>query len=1037
MSNTIAADKETIAIYLTGAATVGKFKVSLSAALYSGSAGDDGSAALPGGNGSIDNSLKENTVLNGQVAVSGDLSVVLGGIELGGPTASDFPQGTLPEIAVESLTLRREFPGGALVKSSGASGVADSTGGFNVCLDAYVGQAKKSPSPNLQFLVGYEEASASAAESAATPTLVLLGSYTSPIDLQEISGGLPHVPAILKGLLAKLSITDLGAAYANQDVTDFAIPEITVAGDRGSPPMPVSKARTISLQDGFAFLATLHTPDSVVPLSLHLGSWTGDSSGHALLARTTDASSGSAPSKWFDVNKSFGPVHVSRIGLEYSEGAVRVLFDASLTVAALDLGLEGLYLGFKVEDLTQSVEEILNGIELGLSGLALSFKKPPIQISGTFVASTDTAGDPEYTGEALIELETLSIGAMGSYTDQGGHPSLFLFALLDTPLGGPPYFFVTGLAGGFGYNRTLELPDPDDILSFPLVEGAVHPPADPANLIAALNKDIQPDVGESWFAAGVAFTSFEMLDGFALITVEAGNELEFGLLGVLTLKVPQGSGKPIAEAQLALEAKLIPSAGIFSIAGGLTPNSFILSKSCRLVGGFAFDLWFGGNPHEGDFVLTFGGYNSAYHKPAWYPDEPRVGFDWVVGSVTIKGGSYFALTPHAVMAGGGLSIVYASGPVRAWLTIYADFLIEWKPFHYEIDAGVSIGASAKVGFVTLKVEVGAKLKIWGPAFTGKAHIKWFVVSFTIRFGADQSDAAPPPLTWEEFQTSFLPQHRASSTKRVSVDAPTPAVSSKTAATKIRISCGIVTQRRKPSSTEVAYTVVNAHELRIVTECSIPSTAIQLPSGSVKIPADTTTELSARPMLDPKLRLASTHEIKISGGSSPTIEIRQIHRRGLPSALWGIPKSATAPPPLNPGTGRVVKNVITGTELQIPEAPRPGGAVGPLPTKILESQAPVEKSLFWGGFQSFGPYANFPQGGQKIDKTIKTTIGACDTIRSQVVEQLQAAGVAVAAPDPLAGSDWSTEPGNLLFDPPVLSYLGDLPPNFPSTAEQPS
>ena len=41
--------------------------------------------------------------------------------------------------------------------------------------------------------------------------------------------------------------------------------------------------------------------------------------------------------------------------------------------------------------------------------------------------------------------------------------SFFIFARLNAPLGGPPYFFVTGLAGGFGINRSLTVPPIDEL----------------------------------------------------------------------------------------------------------------------------------------------------------------------------------------------------------------------------------------------------------------------------------------------------------------------------------------------------------------------------------------------------------------------------------------------------------------------------------------------------------------------------------------------------------------------------------------------
>ena len=621
---------------------------------------------------------------------------------------------------------------------------------------------------------------------------------------------------------------------------------------------------------------------------------------------------------------------------------------------------------------------------------------------------------------------------MGSYANDAGHPSLFVFALLDTPLGGPPYFFLTGLAGGFGYNRSLQLPSQHDILNFPLVQGAVNPPSDPNELINELNTYIQPDVGEYWFAAGVTFTTFELLNGFALLTVELGNELEIALLGVLTLKIPPDVSFPVAEAQLALEAKLIPSAGIFSIAGGLTPNSYILSKDCRLTGGFAFDVWFGSNPHAGDFLVTFGGYNKAFNKPAWYPDEARVGFDWVIGPVTIKGGCYFALTPHAVMAGGGLSIVFAAGPLRAWLKVYADFLIAWKPFYYEIDVGVSVGASLTLYIIvkiTLTIELGAQLVIWGPKFAGKALVSWFIISFTIRFGSNDKNTGPPPLTWPQFQTAFLPQKKASNDSRAPLDSE---VAPTTQATKIRISQGIVKQTRKANSSALEYTVVNAHELQLLTQSSIPCTNIVLPSGPVTLPSQAETDLSVWPMQDPSLKLQSTHTITMqqlnddSATAAPTpdsaIAVDEVTLTGVPSALWGMPSENTHLPSLNT-KHRVLKNVITGTILKIPQPVQPGGAVGPLPITRLEYQHPyINTTLSWGEFVSF-PAGNFPS--DPIPQ-IAATISAQSEVRDTIISQLRAAGLALDDPTPNDLSGWSEDAAELFFEAPVLSYLGDLP-----------
>src|SRR5262249_18565494 len=91
---------------------------------------------------------------------------------------------------------------------------------------------------------------------------------------------------------------------------------------------------------------------------------------------------------------------------------------------------------------------------------------------------------------------------------------------------------------------------------------------------------------------------------------------------------------------------------------------------------------------------------------------------------------------------------------------YADFLIAWKPFHYDIAMGVSIGVSATLGVdtglsLTIAFELGADLHLWGPPFAGTARVTFYVVSFTVKFG-NQEQHEPQPLPWRDFSKSFLP-----------------------------------------------------------------------------------------------------------------------------------------------------------------------------------------------------------------------------------------------------------------------------------------
>ena len=83
--------------------------------------------------------------------------------------------------------------------------------------------------------------------------------------------------------------------------------------------------------------------------------------------------------------------------------------------------------------------------------------------------------------------------------------------------------------------------------------------------------------GDYWLAVGVKFDSFKMADSFALFSVSFGTRLQFALLGLTKLTVPTGAAadKCAVYAELAIRAVLDPEAGVFSIEGRLTQNSYV------------------------------------------------------------------------------------------------------------------------------------------------------------------------------------------------------------------------------------------------------------------------------------------------------------------------------------------------------------------------------------------------------------------------------------------------------------------------------
>ena len=484
--------------------------------------------------------------------------------------------------------------------------------------------------------------------------------------------------------------------------------------------------------------------------------------GSVAAAAAAPSASATSTSSWRDVRRSIGPVRIDRLGAGFENGRVWLLLDAGLMLGPVDLGLQGLGLGFDLHDF-KTPEVTLSGLAVALDG------GTAVSIEGNFLRQGD-----DYLGEAVVEMAKLSLTAMGGYTPgkDGSGPSLLLFARLTEPLGGPPYAFVTAVSLGFAVNRSLILPTLDKLPAFPLWPGSTSPaipagqaaPASPSERLAQVASNLAQCApaadGQNWLAAGIDFSSFAMIESSALVTASFGARLEFALLGISRIAIPKGSASPIAFAEIAIEARCAPDSGVLTVDGKLTPASYVFAPDCHLTGGFSFHLWFAGE-HAGDFVVTLGGYHPRFVpplRPAHYPDVARLGLNYRSGNLSIGGSNYFALTPNLLMAGMQMQATWSSGPISAWFDAGIDFLVAWQPFHYDARAYIHLGASFSIDLlfcsITITIHVGVELSMWGPALGGRADIDLDIISFSIGFGADPQP--PPVLTWDQFRANLLP-----------------------------------------------------------------------------------------------------------------------------------------------------------------------------------------------------------------------------------------------------------------------------------------
>lgn len=630
--------------------------------------------------------------------------------------------------------------------------------------------------------------------------------------------------------------------YATEEFnkTDIdSINELLTANTK-TPALNAEKA-----EKGFDLSVSLQIGETIIPINLNLAlKEPVDKNDHLLLDKADDGDIlkpkddskdvlDGGLSKWFDVQKKLGPLYFSRIGIGFKDGNLQFMLDASISAWGLTIALAGL-----------TVSNPLNKVKpvFSLNGLGIDYKNDIIEIGGSFLRThVDEKGSDgyyEYDGLAIIKVKetpddakklyaaaneetSWSITAIGSYAYVNDSPSLFVYAALSYPIGGPAFFFVNGLSAGFGYNRRIVIPALNKVMEFPLLAETLQGKSMPENAdrefllqeLQALHQYIPPANGQIFLAMGLTFSTFEVIDSSLLLVASFGNRFELDLLGVSTLVVPsvpeedvEGDDKKVptrlANVTLLLKGSFVPSEGFLGIQGVIAAKSYILSKDCVLSGGFAFFAWFNGE-HKGDFVATVGGYHPHYIVPAHYPKVPRVGFNWKLDEhMLIKGDVYFALCAHALMAGGHLEATFESGGLKAWFKMGADFLVAWQPYHYETRMYVDIGCSYTFEFCGthhITLDLGADVEIWGPEFGGHAVLHLWIFSIDVNFG-NQESASPEPIDWKTFAGSFLPESNL---------------------LNITVGKGLVTK----GNDEHHLGIVNPKELAIITDAFIPSKSL--------------------------------------------------------------------------------------------------------------------------------------------------------------------------------------------------------------------
>jgi hypothetical protein len=810
--------------------------------------------------------------------------------------------------------------------------------------------------------VGFQSAFVAKADQA-----FVLGGVVSA---KAALGELPLLGSLMPKDL-KIELEQLRVVVASRELSGDGF--VALAALLPPDSLPAPKKDAPALPAGLNVSAVLHA--NLPPLSGGAGNEVtnaplvaGPPRGNALAAQPpADAGEKRTPTHPVGA-KTFGPLQISGVRAECSPSGLAFCIDSSLRLGGVSMSIDGLRVSGKLEDLFAGKFEPT----LAFTGLGLSFRSEAVEIGGALFVKDIEGGCKRYQGAAVVKAGKLALSAIGFYQELRGQHSLCVYGVLDYPIGGPPFFCVLGLAAGFGYGIRITPPDIGHVHEFPLVSLAKRnsdKPSTPDEDLARLGEVLADSPGDCFLAIGVRFSSFKIADSFALLIISFGRQFEVDLLGVSHIQAPPkegGASVPLAALDISLKGTFAPQSGFLGIQGLLLPSSYVLSKSCQLSGGFAFFSWFDGAPADrvGDFVLTVGGYHPKFPKVRHphYPDVPRLAFNWKVDdSLSLKGDAYFALTPAMMMAGGHFEANLSMGAVHAWLKFGADFEIEWLPYHYSASAYVDIGVEISFEFCGtqhLAVEIGARLELEGPEFSGYALIDLTVMSVCVRFGATEPEARKE-IDWPAFRASFLPEELGTLTVVDGLVAR---------GTSALLKCGesglptfealSALHEKNADGTDlwrfIDLGTLSAEWLRLQLDCVVPVTTLRIgaaPRGDSPVNSFGVRPMKVAPaaVKDAELHVTVLYRAssKEAWAPAPKEKLQLEARSGsVPAALWGTTPTADATEPavLKVLLGATV-SAVAGTSPRtdgLPASPKARSVVFPRAAPARADAAAVSK-----------------------------------------------------------------------------------------------
>ncbi len=343
-----------------------------------------------------------------------------------------------------------------------------------------------------------------------------------------------------------------------------------------------------------------------------------------------------------------------------------------------------------------------NGI-LGNHDLRFGFKAPD-----AYALSLDAGpitgggligvGDHEYRGALALKFESFGFSAFALLNtrlpdgDPGFSLAASIFGEFELPLGYG--FFLTGLGGVIGVNRTVDVNAMRDVLYDGRLDNLLFP-ADPIANAATILRDmaaIMP-VAQGQHLIGpvarIVWGKPVLIEVTLGAIIEIGNHPRLVVVGDISTDLPTKDAA-LVSLSMPFFGEIDPAAGTISFDATLQ-NSRVLTWAISGDGairtGWAPKL---------NHIASMGGLHPGYPRPANLPDLRRLSINFGTNNPKVTLSAYAAITLASLQFGARADL-YAKGP-KIWLVgrlaaegnVHFDALIYFNPFGFDAKLGGSL-----------------------------------------------------------------------------------------------------------------------------------------------------------------------------------------------------------------------------------------------------------------------------------------------------------------------------------------------------------